>query len=94
MVFFTANFSGFIIDSFSYLSDNVGTIYSYSFKPVVLVLPRFDRFDVGSHMISARLLSWQAVAKVAGIMLGIKTVILLGFSVLIFRYREIAKVTV
>ena len=94
VVFFTANFSSFILDSFSYLSDNVGAIYSYSFKPIMLALPRFDRYDVAGCMIAGRLLSWQAVARTAGIMLGIKALLLLAFSVLIFGYREVAKVTV
>jgi len=94
VVFFTSSFSGFVVDSFEYLSENISHIYSYTFKPLMTLLPRFDRFNPSTYLVSARLVSWPLLAQALGVMIGIKAMVLLLFALLIFNYREIAKVTV
>ncbi|MHC4573516.1 MAG: ABC transporter permease [Planctomycetota bacterium] len=94
VVFFTANFSGFVIDSFSYLSGDMNKIYSYTLGPIIRLLPRFDGFNPNQYLVFARLLSWSVLAKAGGFMICIKAVLLLVLALLVFRYREIARITV
>ncbi|MHC4644723.1 MAG: ABC transporter permease [Planctomycetota bacterium] len=94
VVFLTGTVSGFVLESFDVLSENVGAFYSYTFRPIIQLLPQFDRFNPTRYLVSARLLSWALLARVAGIMIGIKAVLLMGLALLIFRRREIAKITV
>jgi len=94
VVFFTASFSGFVLESFDYMSEDLSGVYSYTFRPLIRLLPRFDRFNPSSFLVSARLLSWVLVAKAAAFMVCIKALLLCFLALLIFSYREIAKVTV
>jgi len=94
VIFFTASFSGFVIDSFDYLSENLSSLYSYTLRPVIALLPQFDKFSPTKHLLSARLLGWSLLAEAAGLMVCIKAVLLLLLALLIFSYREIAKITV
>jgi len=94
VVFFTGSISGFIMESFDTLSENISKIYYYTVKPIVHLLPQFDRHSPTKFMINGRLLSWLVLAKVAGVMVFIKSTLLLGFGLLIFSYREIAKVII
>jgi hypothetical protein len=91
VIFFTASASGFVIDSFDYLSENLSSVYYYTFRPVIQLLPRFDRFSPTGYLISARLLSWSLLGEVAGLMVCLKAVCLLLLGVLIFSYREVAR---
>ena len=94
VIFFTANFSGFILESFDFLSENLADVYSYTLRYVIASLPQFDKFNPTKFLVGGRLLSWTLLAKAAGIMIFIKAVSLLLLSLLIFSYREIAKITV
>ncbi len=103
VIFFTASFSGFVLESFDFLSEDIGAIYSYSLKWVIQLLPQFDKFNPSKFLISANLLSWVDVIKVAvyppwlgldGDMVCIKGALLLLLALVIFRYREIARITV
>ncbi len=94
VIFFTANFSGFVLESFTYLSEDVGSIYSYTVGPVIKLLPQFDKFNPTQYMISARLLSWPVLAEALLLMVCVKGLVLLLLALLIFNYREIARVTV
>jgi len=102
-IFFTASFSGFVIDSFSLLSENIGTVYSYTIKWLIQLLPQFDKFNPSKFLVSAKLLSWADLVKVAvyplwwgfeGDMIFIKAALLLLLALLIFSYREIARIIV
>jgi len=93
-VLFTGTISGFIINSFNYLGENLGMVYSYSVKPLMYLLPRFDKANPSDYLIDGRLLSWWALTRFAVIMVFIKSGILLLFSLLIFRRREVAKISV
>ena len=94
VIFFTANFSGFVLESFTYLSEDVGSIYSYTVGPVIKLLPQFDKFNPTQYLISARLLSWPVLAEALLLMVCVKGLLLLLLALLIFNYREIARVTV
>jgi hypothetical protein len=91
VVFFTANISGFILESFEFLSKNVSGVYSYTLKPVIHLLPQFDKISPTKFLVPARLLSWSLLAEAAALMVCVKALILLLAALLIFRYREIAK---
>jgi len=103
VIFFTASFSGFVIDSFSFLSANIGAVYSYTIEWLIELLPQFDKFNPSKFLVSAKLLSWADVVKVAvypswwgfeGDMVCVKAALLLLLALLIFSYREIARIIV
>jgi hypothetical protein len=94
VVFLTATVSGFVIDSFDYLSADLSRVYKLTVRPIVQLLPQFDKFNPGRMLVSARLVSWFLLAKVAGLMICIKAALLWLLALLIFHYREIARVTV
>ena len=94
VIFFTASFSGFVIESFGFLGENIGTIYSYSLKWLIQLLPQFDKFNPTKFLVPARLISWSFLAKCAVLMVCIKAFLILILSLIIFSYREIARITV
>ena len=94
VIFFTATFSSFVIESFDFLGENLSSVYSYTIKPVVQLLPQFDKFNPTKFLVPARLLSWSLLAKVAGLMVCIKAPLLLLIGSLIFSFREIAKIII
>ncbi len=93
-VFFTGTISGFCLESFDFLSENVSGFYYYTFRPIVQLLPQFDMFNPAEFLVPARLLSWFLLAQAAGSMIFIRAVLLLLLALLIFSFREIAKVVV
>jgi len=94
VLFSTASISGFVIESFSFLSENISVIYSYTIKWIIQLLPQFDKFNPTKFLVSAQLLSWSLLARCAAVMVCIKAFLLLIFALLIFSYREIAKIIV
>jgi ABC-type transport system involved in multi-copper enzyme maturation permease subunit len=94
VIFFTANFSGFVLESFDYLSENLTGVYKYTMRPVIQLLPQFDRFNPTRYLVGARLLNWSVLAKAAGLMILVKAVIAMLLALVIFSRREIAKITV
>ncbi len=94
VIFFTATFSGFVIESFNFLGKNLSSIYSYTLKPVILLLPEFDKFNPAKFLVPGRLLNWLFVAKAAGLMVCIKSFLLLVIALIIFSFKEIAKIIV
>jgi len=95
LVFFlTASFSGFVIESFDFLGGNLSSVYSYTLKPVIGFLPQFDKFNPTKFLVPGRLLSWSLVGKAAGLMVCIRAPLLLLLGLLIFSYKEIAKIIV
>jgi len=94
VLFFTASFSGFVIESFGYMSESVGAVYSYTLKWVIQLLPQFDKFNPTKSLVPARLLSWSLLARCAGQMVCIKASLMLVLALVIFSFREIARITV
>jgi hypothetical protein len=94
VVFLTGTASGFIIESFDSLSQNISLIYTYSVKGLVRLLPQFDKSNPTTFLVSARLMTWGFLAKVALFMVLLKGLILLLLALVIFRFRELARVVV
>jgi len=94
VIFFTGTVSGFILDSFEYLGQGVGQIYAYSIKALVQLLPRFDKYNPTTFLVPARLMTWAFLGRVILVMVCIKAVLLLILGLVIFSFRELAKVIV
>ncbi|MHC4756458.1 MAG: hypothetical protein ACYTBP_15095, partial [Planctomycetota bacterium] len=94
IVFFTGTISGFIMDSFNSLGDNMSRIYNHSIKFLVLALPQFNKYNPTEYLINARLLGWNTMAEIFGLMVCLKAFGLLLMSLLIFSFKEVAKIIV
>jgi hypothetical protein len=92
VIFFTATFSTFLIDSFDYLDDHLSQAYSYTVKPVLQLLPQFDKFNPTGYLIAGRFVSWSLLAQALAFMVTIKAMLLLLVALVIFGYREIARI--
>jgi hypothetical protein len=93
-VFTMANMSGFIGESFDVVSGNVSPVYTWFLQPMLLLMPHFDKFDPSQFLVPARLLSWYLLAWISFTTLCIRALLLVILSLVIFTYREIAKVIV
>jgi hypothetical protein len=94
VLFFTASFSGFVIESFDYLSEGISVFYSYTFKWMIRLLPQFDKFNPTRFLIPARLLGWSLLGECAALMVCLKGFLLLVLALVVFSYREIAKIII
>jgi hypothetical protein len=94
VVFFTASFSGFVIESFDYLSENMSLVYSFSIKWIVRMLPQLDKINPNQYLVPGRLLGWNVVGRALVFLVMTKAVLLLLLGVVVFKFREIAKVIV
>lgn len=94
MIFLTGTISGFVLESFDIMSKSLTGFYSYTIRPIVQLLPQFDKWNPTKFLVPARLLSWPLLAKVTGLMVCTKAVLLLLLALLIFTYREIAKIII
>jgi hypothetical protein len=95
LVLFTASsFSGFVLDSFKYLGKDVSTVYIFSFQWMVQLLPQFDKYNPAKFLVPARLLSWSVVAGCAFFIICIRALLMLVIALVVFSFREIAKITV
>jgi len=92
--FFTGTISGFIIESFDSLSEGLSAFYHFTVRPIILFLPRFDKFSPGNYLVPARLLSWVALARIAAVMVAVKSLLLFLLALLIFKFKEIAKIVI
>jgi hypothetical protein len=93
-IFTMANMSGFIGESFDFPTSKISWIYEYSLKPLISMLPELDRYNASRFLVPARLLSWPLLAWLGFTTLCLKTLPLVILSLIIFAYREIAKVIV
>jgi hypothetical protein len=89
-----ASISGFILESFNYLSGEVGTVYNFTIGLVIQMIPRFDVYNPSSYLVPARLISWPLLGKLVVMFACLQSFIVFLFSLLIFRFREIAKVII
>ncbi len=93
-IFSIATISSFVVMSFDYLSENVSFVYSYTAKPLMKLLPEFDKYNPTKFLVPGRLISWPFLAEAAALMICVKALLLLLLALLIFRYKEIAKIVV
>jgi len=94
VVFFTGSISQFIIESFGYLGESVIGFYQYILKPLIQFMPQFDKMEPASFIVPAKILSWFELAKVASVMVCIKSLVLFFIALLVFGSREIARIIV
>jgi hypothetical protein len=94
LVFCTASVSGFILESFNYLGREIGTIYKFTIGMLIRMIPRFDLYNPSAYLVPARLIGWSLLAKITGLMVCLQSLVVLLFSLLIFKFKEIAKITV
>jgi len=94
VVFSIGSVSGFILEAIDLMDKNIGMIYEYSIEMVVHLLPRFDKFNPTKFLVPGRLLSWSFLGSVVLSMVCIKAFLLLILSLIIFSFRELAKIIV
>ena len=93
-VFTMANMSGYIGESYHVVGAQPNGLYSYVLKPLIMLLPEFDQVSPSKFLVPARLLSWSALGWLSFTTVCLKALPLVIMSLLIFTYREIAKVIV
>jgi hypothetical protein len=94
VIFLIGTISGFVLESFDMLSHSVGLIYTYSLGTVIRLLPRFDQYNPTAFLVPARLLTWSLLGRVVLFMVCVKAVVLLLLGLVIFSFRELAKIIV
>ncbi len=94
VIFFVATFSTFVIDSFNYLGDSIGGVYTYTIKPIVRMLPEFDKYNPAKYLVAARRIELSVLAGAAARMIGVEAPVLLLLAIWIFSRRELARITV
>ncbi len=93
-VFVTGATSSGILESFGYMSKNVGIVYRYTIEAVIHLLPQFDQSNPTQFLVPARLISWTLIGRVALGMVCLKGAVVLILALVIFSFRELAKVVV
>jgi hypothetical protein len=86
--------SGYIGESYHVVGAEPAGLYSYCLKPLIMLLPEFDQVSPSKFLVPARLLSWSLLAWLGFTTVCLKALPLAIMSLLIFTYREIAKVIV
>ncbi len=94
VIFFVGTISGFVLESFDMLSRNTGLVYDYSIGAVIRLLPRFDQYNPTAYLVPARLLSWSLLGRVVLFMVCVKAFLLLILGLVVFSFRELAKIIV
>jgi hypothetical protein len=92
--FFVGTFYGFIFESFDSMSLNANVVYSLTIKPLLWLIPKFDGdHNPSQFIIFAKVLNTGFLARIYLVTVFMKSMILLLFGMLIFRIREIARIT-
>lgn len=94
VIFFTGTVSGFVLESFDQLSANLWQIYSYTIGALVRLLPQFDKYNPTSFLVPGRLIAWSFLGRVLLSMVCIKAFLLVVLALIIFSFRELAKIVV
>jgi hypothetical protein len=93
-VFTMANMSGYIGESYHVVGSQPSGVYGYFLKPLSMFLPEFDQVSPSKFLVPARLFSWSSLGWLSFTTVCLKALPLAIMSLLIFTYREIAKVIV
>ncbi|OHB55624.1 MAG: hypothetical protein A2Y07_09720 [Planctomycetes bacterium GWF2_50_10] len=94
VIFAMGSMSTFIFESFDALEGSGSVAYTLILKPALNLLPQFDKFAPADFLIKGQYLSLASVLGQAGVMIGIQGAIVLIVGIVIFRFKEMAKVTV
>lgn len=94
VVFFTGVINGFIVNSFDYIATYLQLLYSFTIKPFIWLLPKFDEnYNINKYIIDGKLIENTFLAM-AILSLMAKSLILLIAGFIIFAKRELARVIV
>jgi len=94
-IFFSGLVNGFFVESIENLGAVAGTIYTFTIRPLLYVIPRFDGpYSPTDYIVTGHVLPWSFLIKAAVVTIGIQMLLLVAAGVWIFRRREIAKITV
>ncbi len=86
--------NGFILESFKNLSTTLDVVYTFTIRPILWFLPKFDeQFNPTAYLVESKSLGWLFLAQAWGITGAIKSGILLLFGMWVFHNREISKTT-
>jgi hypothetical protein len=92
VVFFAGLTNGFILEAIDSLGAAAGTVYSFTIKPLLWLLPRFDGdYNPNNYIVSGRTLHWSFLAMTITVTLLLKGLLLLLAGMLVFSRREVAK---
>ena len=91
MVFVMVSICGFLLDSFTYMDKEIQFVYDVTLKPLLELLPQFDRDNPVSFMLNGRMISTLLLAKAAGIMIGLWTSVYVGLGLRIYSRREVGR---
>jgi hypothetical protein len=94
IVFATATVSSFIFESFDTLSSGTELFYRFTIKPLLHILPQFDLMNPNEFLVPSKLLSWSALGWIVFIVVCVKSLLLFLLGILLFSFREIAKIIV
>lgn len=93
-VFFTGMINSFIVESFDYLSLPMTIFYTFTIKPIIWLLPKFDaELSVTKYIVSSEILNVVFLLSATGFLM-VKAIIVSLLGALIFSRREIARITV
>ena len=94
VIFFTGTISGFILESFDGMSRGLSEFYNHTLRFFIQLLPRFDKYNPTNFLVPARLMTWAFLGRVVLTMVCIKAVLLVILSLIVFSFRELAKIIV
>lgn len=86
-----SHISGFLLSAIE-LSSISHFIYDYTIAFLVKLIPRFDLNSTSDFLIGGRLITWKLLGNVFVAMVLVKSLIVLLLSLVIFKFREIAKI--
>jgi hypothetical protein len=94
-IYFIGTVNGFIFDSLELLSTSMGLLYTFTIKPMLSLLPKFDgRFNPSPMIVSARMIEWWFVGLNILTTAVARSLVLIGLGILVFNRKEIARITV
>lgn len=94
VVYFTALTNGFILDAIDGLGLTMGMIYSFTIKPLLWFLPKFDGLNnPNGYIVEARTIGWVFLLATSGTLVLIKGFFVFLAGLLIFSRREVGKVS-
>ena len=94
VVYLTGTINGFILESFGSLSQAIEIYYALVMKPLIYTLPKFDGvYNPAPMIVGGRTITWLFLGKSLLFTGIIKTLVVFLFGTLIFKNREIARIT-
>ncbi|MDI9431271.1 MAG: hypothetical protein QM570_06095 [Planctomycetota bacterium] len=94
VIFFTGTVSGFVLESFEQLSASAWQVYSYTIGALVRLLPQFDKYNPTAFLVPGRLIAWSMLGRVLLLMVGIQAFVLLVLALIVFSFRELARIVI